>query len=136
MDQVRLLLAAAQSRGILGSVRNDDEDGPPDYIEDDDEDNRLSYGLPWHRRQLQVKDWFKPVTEPQKAGVELMNGGEFGRLGAKKLVNVRRKLKERELGGRNGRRKGLKKDDLARVSKTRLVCSSLSLCEIPPSIRI
>ncbi|KAF8504268.1 WD40-repeat-containing domain protein [Gautieria morchelliformis] len=116
MDQVRLLLAAAQSRSRREplTVPTDDEDDDPDYIpEDDDDEDRLSFYLPWGRRRPQSKNWFKPVTEPQKAGVELLNGGEFGRLRAKKVVNIRRMLKERELG-RKGRGKGVEKDDFAR----------------------
>ena len=119
MDQVRLLLAAAQSRGIRGSisVSPDDEDDDPDYVpDDDDEDDRLEYYLPWGRRRSQPKKWFKPVTEPQKAGVELMTGGEFGRLRAKKVTNVRKMLKMRELG-RKTRGGGVEKEDFARVSK-------------------
>jgi hypothetical protein len=120
MDQVRLLLAAAQSRNRRGplTIPTDDEDDDPDYVpEDDDDEDRLSFYLPWVRRRPQSKRWFKPVTEPEKAGVELMNGGEFGRLRAKKVVNIRRMLKERE-SGRKGRGKGVEKGDFARVSNT------------------
>lgn len=117
MDQVRLLLAAAQSRGIRGSISvSVEDDDDPDYDPGDYEDDRLSYSLPWGRHRSQPKSWFQPVTEPQKAGVELMAGGEFGRLRAKKIVNVRRMLRERELGCK-GRGRGIEKEDFARVSQ-------------------
>jgi len=114
-----MLLAAGQSRGIQGSisVSADNEDDDPDYVPDDnDDDDRLSYYLPWGRRPHQPKNWFKPVTEPQKAGVELMAGGDFGRLRAKKIENVWKMLKERELG-RKGRGRGTEREDFVRVRK-------------------
>lgn len=135
MNQVRSLLAAAQARGVHGSISHstgDDEDDP-DYLPSDvDELDEFSY-IPWSRHRHQASYKFQPFTEPQKAGVELLNSGEFGRIGAKKIVNIRRKLKDREMG-HNGRRKGLERD-FVRVSKSHFVCRRMSLYGLPPSIR-
>lgn len=124
MDQVRLLLTAAQSRGIRGSIGlAADEDDDPDYVPYEEND----IYFPWTRQRPQESSWFKPVTEPQTAGVELMNGGEFGRLGAKKTINARRRLKEREMGrmGRKSIFKGMMKEDFSRVRQS-IVCRRLS----------
>ncbi|KAF8591926.1 WD40 repeat-like protein [Ramaria rubella] len=94
----------------------DDDDNDPDYVpENDDEDDEDSrpYTFIWGRQQPKTKKWFKPVTEPQKAGVELLNSGEFGRLGSKRRHNIRRMVKTREMGF-NGRGRGMKKEDFAR----------------------
>lgn len=123
LEQIRLLLAAAQSGGLGRNIRlanEDDEDEDPDYIppheEEDGEDDSSYYtSFPFARRRPHsAKTWFKPVAEPQEAGVHLLHGGEFGRLSAKKTRNIRRSLKERESRiARHGQ--GFYKEDFARV---------------------
>lgn len=121
MDQIRMLLNAAQPRGSHAAANApaaDDEDDDPDYVpdEDDDEDAGMSYYIPWGGQRPKTRNWFKPVTEAQAAGVGLINSGEFGRLRANRKVNVRRMIKKRELGiNRCGGK--MEKEEFARVSE-------------------
>ncbi|KAF8528109.1 WD40-repeat-containing domain protein [Hysterangium stoloniferum] len=71
------------------------------------------YLLRGRRRPARPRTWFKPVTEPQEAGVRLLHSGEFGRLKAKEKRNIRHILRERE-SGLKSRGRGLAKEDLAR----------------------
>lgn len=124
MDQVRLLLAAAQSHGLRTTMNvpggdHYQEDDDPDYTppdeeeEEEEEGDNLGFSLGLGPRPRAAKVWFKPVTEPQEAGVRLIYGGEFGRLAAKKNRNIRRMFKERESKvPRHGQ--GLHKEDFAR----------------------
>jgi WD repeat-containing protein 23 len=63
--------------------------------EDDDEDEyNSSFQHASHHK------WFQPVTEPQEAGVELINSGEFGRVANRERVrrhdvNIAKVLKNR-----------------------------------------
>lgn len=66
--------AVLASVGISARLEEDEEDDE-DYEDEDDEE-----GL-YH--QSSQKQWFPPVTEPQKAGTELLAGGEFGRVANK-----------------------------------------------------
>lgn len=54
----------------LGIQDNDDED--------DEDEMEYSY---WGRSIARTPKWFPPVTTPQRAGAELLMGGEFGRIG-------------------------------------------------------
>ncbi|GJJ09620.1 hypothetical protein Clacol_003843 [Clathrus columnatus] len=92
LDQVRLLLAAAQSRQLQMA----DEDEEDEEEDDDDDSMHYTSGAFGHRRPHSSKAWFKPFTEAQEAGVQLLYSGEFGRLSAKKSDNIRRMLKGRE----------------------------------------
>ncbi|KIJ38443.1 hypothetical protein M422DRAFT_258810 [Sphaerobolus stellatus SS14] len=122
IEQVRMLLDAARARGLRATVAQldedeEDEDYVPDgQFEEDEEEEEIVNRRPWpwsRRRVVVAKNWFKPVLEPQKAGVELMHSGDFGRLKSKKRQNIRRVLKGREMGMR-GRGRGLHKEDLSR----------------------
>jgi WD repeat-containing protein 23 len=47
-------------------------ESPDDYEEEEDDDNYDFGQGEWHQQ------WFPPHKEPQKPGVELLMGGEFG----------------------------------------------------------
>jgi len=57
----------------------DGEPGTQEYDEDGDGDE-LEYGY-WGRSHARTPKWFPPVTTPQEAGLKLLMGGEFGRVG-------------------------------------------------------
>ena len=57
-----------------------DDDVRESQDNDDDEDYEMEYS-PWGRPYAQTPRWFSPVTEPQEAGIRLLMGGEFGRIG-------------------------------------------------------
>ncbi|RXW19331.1 hypothetical protein EST38_g6521 [Candolleomyces aberdarensis] len=70
------------NRNATTNLRDDTEDDEyvPDDDDDDDEDGYLTRRRYMSRRQ---KQWIPSVTEPQAAGVELLNSGDFGCLGPK-----------------------------------------------------
>ncbi|KAF8899131.1 WD40-repeat-containing domain protein [Infundibulicybe gibba] len=80
-DLSRLLSASASgntstrnARGRPQIFTDEDEDEDEDGFEDEDEDEYFS----GNRETMHA--WFPEVTEPQKAGVELLNSGDFGRV--------------------------------------------------------
>ena len=79
LSDLRALLSA---RNAAASLLDDNEDDEyvPDDDEDDDTDNYFTRRRQMSQRQ---KQWIPPVTEPQAAGVELLNSGDFGYLGPK-----------------------------------------------------
>ncbi|KAK0465467.1 WD40-repeat-containing domain protein [Desarmillaria tabescens] len=89
---------------LLQIQMNEDDDDDPD---DDDDDYEPAV------TNQESRSWLKPATEPQEAGVELLNSGEYGRIAPK--IHARR-------GERNlvkvitnrftGRRPTLFKEDL------------------------
>jgi hypothetical protein len=54
------------------------QDNDEDENEDEDFDMEYSY---WGRPFAKTPKWFPPVTAPQEAGLKLLMGGEFGRIG-------------------------------------------------------
>ena len=76
-------LPAATSRRAADDDDNpnveDGELGTQDNDEDEDDDE-LEYGY-WGRSHARTPKWFPPVTTPQEAGLKLLMGGEFGRIG-------------------------------------------------------
>ena len=84
------LNSSTETSALLdGEVGEDDDD--PDYIdeEEDEEDEEEEVGYnawgsarPWDRRK-----WWPKVTKPEKQGLELLFGGEFGR--AQHQINTR-----------------------------------------------
>ena len=66
-DLGRLLNTVGRGAHVLG-----EEDEVTDEGEDQGGFSDSSHTAP--------HQWFKPVTEPQKAGVELINSGDFGRV--------------------------------------------------------
>lgn len=59
-----------------------DDDEEIELVEEDEDDDDY---VPWNRRVYDPapEPIFSPVTEPQEAGVNLLNSGEFGRVGYK-----------------------------------------------------
>jgi hypothetical protein len=109
LRQIQLLLQAASAGGLSTAFIGEDED------EDDDEDYVPEDTLPrYRRRRREASKWFEPVTEPQKAGLQLLKSGDFGRLTAQKKHNFRRSLRQREMGFK-GRGKGFYKEDFSKV---------------------
>ncbi|KAG6380983.1 WD40-repeat-containing domain protein [Boletus reticuloceps] len=88
-DLVRLLQAGPSSG---------DQDEEDDHADDDDE---YLTGSPWHRQ------WYPPHTEPQKTGVELLMGGEFGRVSDKLRSNKGSKNVSRLLLDRSRNPRGI-----------------------------
>lgn len=104
------MLEAAQSRGFRANIPALDED------EDEDDDASMTSNYFWSpRSQTHPRKWFEPITKPQEAGLKLLRSGDFGRLAAKKQSNIRRLLKQREMGLK-GRGKGFYKEDFSRVN--------------------
>jgi hypothetical protein len=58
-------------------VEVEDDDNDPEYMDEDDDDENI-YSLP--------KTSLEQPSEPQDAGVELLNSGDFGRVGVKAAV--------------------------------------------------
>jgi WD repeat-containing protein 23 len=59
------------------------EDGDPgirDNDEEEEEDYEMEYSY-WGRPFARTPKWFPAVTAPQEAGLKLLMGGEFGRVG-------------------------------------------------------
>ena len=87
MGSLRLLrmtgddFATSRRRGEDDNDPNieDGERGGQYHDEDEDEDDlEPSY---WGRPHARTPKWFPPVTTPQEAGLKLLMGGEFGRVG-------------------------------------------------------
>ncbi len=100
----------AQLLRLLQSLPDDDDD---DELDDDNDD----YG-DYEPTDSNQECWQSaPATEPQEAGVELLNGGEYGRIAPK----IRSRRGERNLvkaitNRFAGHRSTLFKEDLATVS--------------------
>jgi len=75
-DMARLLSVtrASDNRATHHHQPEVDDDDDEDYMDDDDEE---------YPSRRPMRPFFPPVTEPQKAGVELLASGEFGRVGVK-----------------------------------------------------
>ena len=65
----------------------EDDDDDPDYVDEEEEEEDgdngyyfYGYGYPASRRNWDRSDWWPVITEPQKEGLELLFGGEFGRI--------------------------------------------------------
>ncbi|KAJ3509695.1 hypothetical protein NLJ89_g5084 [Agrocybe chaxingu] len=94
-------LAHLMGSGPRGAPDEDERDEADEDVtmfeegEDDDEDDYYYSPPPKPARQ-----WFKPVEEPQQAGLELLASGEFGQIGVKnrsrrKAVNLARTVLNR-----------------------------------------
>jgi hypothetical protein len=60
------------------------EDGGPGIQDNDEEEEEENYEMEysyWGRPFARTPKWFPPVTAPQEAGLNLLMGGEFGRVG-------------------------------------------------------
>ncbi|RPD55853.1 WD40 repeat-like protein [Lentinus tigrinus ALCF2SS1-6] len=78
------------SRNVtLVSQDDQDDDDDPDYVdeeevEEEEEDDYSGYfygfGYPASQRHWDRSGWWPEITEPQKEGLELLFGGEFGRI--------------------------------------------------------
>ncbi len=93
-DLQRLLtvFASSDTGGSGGGGRNvtlvsQDDDDDADYVdeeeeeeEDDDSGYFYGFGYPTSQRHWDRSDWWPEITEPQKEGLELLLGGEFGRV--------------------------------------------------------
>ncbi|KAI0698404.1 WD40 repeat-like protein, partial [Cerioporus squamosus] len=62
-----------------------DDDDDPDYVDEEEEEEEdtgyfYGFGYPASRGHWDRSDWWPEITEPQKEGLELLFGGEFGRI--------------------------------------------------------
>ncbi|KIY73538.1 WD40 repeat-like protein [Cylindrobasidium torrendii FP15055 ss-10] len=73
------------SRAQINMLLSHGDDDDIEFVEDEEDDEQY---LPWSRRghSLVPGDTFSPVKEPQEAGVNLLNSGEFGRVGYKEAA--------------------------------------------------
>jgi len=65
-------IEALQSFRVLNSSAESPEDDEDEDYEDDENDYTGQFEGDWHQQ------WFPPHKEPQKPGVDLLMGGEFG----------------------------------------------------------
>ncbi|KAK7680553.1 hypothetical protein QCA50_016334 [Cerrena zonata] len=71
-------LSASESNGQVGNEEDEEEDEDYQFDEEDDDDDIETPILQFHDSS---KPLFEPVTKPVAKGLELLMGGEFGRLG-------------------------------------------------------
>ncbi|KAG6919041.1 hypothetical protein DXG01_009751 [Tephrocybe rancida] len=83
-DISRLLNAVGRGNALRGlAALNDPDDDEQDEEDDEDGDDDYYYSF----NAAATAPWKGPeTTEPQQAGVELLNSGEFGRVGAKARI--------------------------------------------------
>ena len=105
----RLLASSSSSFGPsrLTQTREDDDDDEG-YVDDEDT---------YYRSHRKHTLWFKPHTEPQEAGTQLLMGGEFGRVGnrigsMRKNTNISKLIRDRA----SQARPSIYKEDIANVS--------------------
>lgn len=96
------LLGGASGWSYAVNARNNGDDDDEDYVDEDHEDDydEDDYGRTLSAPRSGHPLWYPPATEPQEAGVELLMGGEFGRVGPKirsrqNDVNIARTLRNR-----------------------------------------
>ncbi|KAG6842430.1 hypothetical protein C0991_007560 [Blastosporella zonata] len=81
LHDISLLLNSVGRSGIIHGLRvnaPEDDDEDDDGDDDEDEDYYSTFST------AAIAPWKGPVTtEPQPAGVELLNSGDFGRVGSK-----------------------------------------------------
>ncbi|KAF9469759.1 WD40-repeat-containing domain protein [Collybia nuda] len=83
-DLSRLLGGVSAGAGLSARLATDDDYEHADEDEDDDDYEETGEDAYYDSfRQSAQKHWFPPVTEPQKAGTELLVGGDFGRVANK-----------------------------------------------------
>jgi WD repeat-containing protein 23 len=100
---------------------DNDPNGEPrtqDYDEDEDGDE-LEYGY-WGRSHARTPKWFPPITTPQEAGLKLLMGGEFGRVGIEARSCKGSTDVSRVILSRRSRLRPTPKQDITNV---RAVCS-------------
>ncbi|KIO08498.1 hypothetical protein M404DRAFT_133750 [Pisolithus tinctorius Marx 270] len=89
------LLRSGSSGGTASAVFDFDEeeeegmDDDDDYYDDDFFIARRYGSVPRHEQ------WFPPHKEPQREGLELLRGGEFGRVTKKRIMNISRVFLDR-----------------------------------------
>ncbi|TFY70898.1 hypothetical protein EVG20_g2103 [Dentipellis fragilis] len=93
-------------RAAAEEEQEDDEEDDEDYEEDE------PYWSPSIRRGPELPEWARPPTEPQQEGVELLMGGEFGRIRPKVNVRGGQRSVARILQSRQTRTRSLYKEDL------------------------
>lgn len=111
-DEITQLLAQS---GVRIVVRE-----PEDEDEDEDEEDTFGWGFGGTRRTPQApQKWFDDVTDPVPAGKDLLQGGEFGRLGplfeSNKPQNKRKTTRQSLRASKLSPRRPVR-EDLTRVS--------------------
>ena len=87
MGSLRLLRMTGDD--FVTSRRGGEDDNDPNIedgeqggqIDDEDEDDNDLEPSYWGRPPVRTPKWFPLVTEPHEAGLKLLMGGEFGRVG-------------------------------------------------------
>jgi hypothetical protein len=98
LQEISRLLGSVSAGASINVRHFGDED---DDDEEDDGDEGTEEDAYYDSfRQASQRNWFPPVTEPQKEGTELLTGGDFGRVANKlrsrrKHVNVAKFLLNR-----------------------------------------
>jgi len=87
MGSLRLLRMTGDD--FATSRRSGEDDNDPNiedgerggqYNDEDEDEDDLGPSY-WGRPHARTPKWFPPVTTPQEAGLKLLMGGEFGRVG-------------------------------------------------------
>ncbi len=108
--------------GVTGTIEPEDDDDDPDYVDeedgDDDDGTNYTYGFgsgPRGRAWIR-SHWWPELTEPQKEGLELLFGGEFGRILHQRNSREGRKNVAQSLLNRGMNARPMYKEDIAGVS--------------------
>ncbi|RDX51000.1 WD40 repeat-like protein [Lentinus brumalis] len=129
-DLQRLLtvFASSDTGGSGGGGRNvtlvsQDDDDDADYVDEEEEEEEeddsgyfYGFGYPTSQRHWDRSDWWPEITEPQKEGLELLLGGEFGR--------VMHQMKTRD-GNRNVARSILNRGAISRPTYREDIASEI-----------
>lgn len=96
----------------------DDDDDEEEEEQDDEEDARYNWGLPEHARPWdRTNGWWPKVTKPEKKGLELLFGGEFGRIQHQLRSRNSNRNVARMMLSRGTRPRPIRKEDIASVRR-------------------
>ena len=106
-ELIRLLANSSTSLGQSRLIQTREGDSDEDYVDDE----------AYYRGERKHIQWFKPHTEPQEAGTQLLMGGEYGRVrdrirSLRRNVNIAKLLRDRA----SQARPSIYKEDTANVS--------------------
>lgn len=121
MGSLRLLRMARDD--FVTSLRGGEDDNDPNtgdseqggQIDDEDEDDNDLEPSYWGRPPARTPKWFPPVTEPREAGLKLLMGGEFGRVGVEARSRQGGSDISKAISSRRSKLRQTPKQDIANV---------------------